>query len=47
MLATEHGFSKTIAQMLLIKNGWNVEAITKLLTDDTNYIEKTFGFKIG
>ena len=47
MLAKEHKISKTIAQMLLIKNSWNVESIAKLLTDDNDYIEKTFGFKVG
>ena len=46
-LAKEHKLTKTLAQMLLIKNDWDVEKIPNQLIENKDYIEKTFNFKVG
>ena len=46
-LAKEHKLTKTLAQMILIKNDWDVEKISNQLIENKDYIEKTFNFKVG
>ena len=45
--AEEQEVSKTLARMLLIKNGWDKGKVAKKLEEDPEYVFHTFNFRVG
>ena len=43
--AEEQGVTKTLARMLLIKNGWDSAKVAKKLEEEPDYVFRTFNFK--
>ena len=45
--AEEQQVSKTLARMLLIKNGWDPAKVAKSLAEDPEYVFHTFNFRVS